>query len=211
MSRKLLLLVCLSAIAGWLIYSRLLVASVQPAASLPPRIPGSKVYFVPIGSFPNDQLDSLVRYYHKAYNLDITVLKSIPVDEYSRDASRQQLVAEKLDDNLRDSFPEYADNPARILIGFTSEDMYPMSMDWQFAFGWRKAGTGTAVVSTARLGLPYTGDGWSFDVPGTRLRKIVTKDIGILYYGMPQSSNPKSVLYNHIMGIEELDQEGEDF
>jgi hypothetical protein len=41
-----------------------------------------------------------------------------------------------------------------------------------------------------------------------RLRKIVTKDLGILYYGLPQSQNAKSVLYNQIMGIEELDQVG---
>jgi hypothetical protein len=39
----------------------------------------------------------------------------------------------------------------------------------------------------------------------------VTKDIGIFYFGLPQSSNPKSVLYNQIMGIEELDNVGEDF
>ena len=44
-----------------------------------------------------------------------------------------------------------------------------------------------------------------------RLRKMVTKDIGILYYGLPQSSNPHSVLYNRILGIEELDAVGEQF
>jgi len=40
---------------------------------------------------------------------------------------------------------------------------------------------------------------------------MVTKDIGILYYGLPQSSNPNSVLYNRILGIEELDAVGEQF
>jgi hypothetical protein len=49
------------------------------------------------------------------------------------------------------------------------------------------------------------------ETPATRLRKIVTKDIGILYYGLPQSQSPKSVLYSQIMGIEELDAVGEDF
>ena len=55
------------------------------------------------------------------------------------------------------------------------------------------------------LGQPFS------DVAATRLRKIVTKDIGILYYGLPHSDNPHSVLYNQIMGIEELDAVGEDF
>jgi hypothetical protein len=51
----------------------------------------------------------------------------------------------------------------------------------------------------------------SADLAATRLRKIVTKDIGILYFGLPQSTDPKSVLYNGIMGIEELDNVGEEF
>ncbi|HEY6373397.1 MAG TPA: hypothetical protein VIX37_22670 [Candidatus Sulfotelmatobacter sp.] len=37
------------------------------------------------------------------------------------------------------------------------------------------------------------------ETPATRLRKIVTKDIGILYYGLPQSGDPHSVLYSQIM------------
>jgi hypothetical protein len=34
---------------------------------------------------------------------------------------------------------------------------------------------------------------------------MVMKNIGILYYQMPTNSNPKSVLYNNIQGVEELD------
>lgn len=211
MSRKLLLLMCLSAIAGWLVYTRLLSASVQPAASWPPKVAGSKVFFVPIGSFPDDQLDALVRFYHQSYNLDIAVLKNLSLDESAHDSSRQQYVAEKLCDSLRSSFPEFSDNPSQILIGFTTEDIYPLTNNWRFAFGWRKTGTGTAVVSTARMSLPYRGEGLSFNVPETRLRKMVTKDIGILYYGLPQNRNPKSVLYNQILGIEELDAVSEEF
>jgi hypothetical protein len=51
----------------------------------------------------------------------------------------------------------------------------------------------------------------SWLVSVSRLRKIVTKDIGILYYGMAQNQDPHSVLYSEIVGIEELDEAGEDF
>jgi hypothetical protein len=40
---------------------------------------------------------------------------------------------------------------------------------------------------------------------------MVTKDFGILYYGLDPSQNPRSVLYSQILGIEELDQVGEEF
>ena len=44
-----------------------------------------------------------------------------------------------------------------------------------------------------------------------RLRKAVTKDIGILYFGKDPSSDPRSVLYGDIGGIEDLDRVSEDF
>jgi hypothetical protein len=43
------------------------------------------------------------------------------------------------------------------------------------------------------------------------LRKMVTKNIGVLYYHLPQSNNPQSVLYQNVGGISELDYMGEEF
>ena len=137
-----------------------------------------------------------------------TASQSIPG---TRDESRQQLRAEQLVASVRDGIPEHTHDPKEILIGFTSEDIYPASQNWRFAFGWRLAGTGTAVVSTARMSLHYAGEPSDPNLSDTRLRKMVTKDIGILYYGLPQSQDPRSVLYNQILGIEELDQVGEKF
>jgi hypothetical protein len=44
-----------------------------------------------------------------------------------------------------------------------------------------------------------------------RLRKMVTKNIGILYYRLPQSNDPRSVLYKNVGGVSELDNMGEEF
>jgi predicted Zn-dependent protease len=211
-NRTFALLLCLIAlVAGWVVYSRVSPQPTSASASLAPKVEGSKIYFVPIGDFPVDQLQTLVQYYHEKFGLEITVANSIPVDPATRDASRQQLMAENLAASLRNSVPEHGAEPGSILIGFTSEDIYPTTKNWRFAFGWRLGEARSAVVSSARLSLPDIGQPLERDLPGKRLRKIVTKDIGILYYGLPQSQNPKSVLYNQIMGIEELDEVGEDF
>ena len=61
------------------------------------------------------------------------------------------------------------------------------------------------------MNLHYVGEPVDLNLSDTRLRKMVTKDIGILYYGLPQSANPSSVLYRDIAGIQELDNVGEDF
>jgi predicted Zn-dependent protease len=198
-------------VVGWFAYSRFSSPTASTPSSLTPRIEGSKIFFVPLGDFPSTQLEPLVQYYRQKYNLEIAVLKSIPVDPATRDQSRQQLMAEKLVASVRDGVPEYTNDSKSILIGFTSEDIYPTSQGWEFAFGWRIGATRTAVVSTARMNLHYAGEPSDVSAPDTRMRKVVTKDIGILYYGLPQSKNPKSVLYSQILGIQELDQVGEDF
>ena len=199
MNRRLALLFGLIALVlGWVVYSRSspsspVVAS-SPAtmsASLTPKIEGSKIYFVPIGDFPTEQLQPLVEFYRQKYKLGIAVLNSIPVDLVTRDASRQQLVAENLVASVRSGVPEHSSDPGAILIGFTSEDIYPASMNWQFAFGWRESDAHSAVVSTARLNLVNPGQPADSNVSSVRLRKIVTKDLGILYYGLPRARMQK--------------------
>jgi len=104
-----------------------------------------------------------------------------------------------------------AADPNAIIIGLTSQDMYIARKDWRLAFGRRDAHTPTAVVSTARMNLHYSDQPFWGSSANIRLRKVVTKDIGIFYYGLSQSDNPRSVLYNGILGIQELDAVGEEF
>ena len=40
---------------------------------------------------------------------------------------------------------------------------------------------------------------------------MVTKYIGVMYYGLTESSDPRSVLYGNILGVSDLDNMGEDF
>ena len=204
-----LVLFGLAVLAGWKVYSAVTTADQASAtAPLTPK-PGTKICFVPLGDFPVEQLESLKSYDKAKFGIEISISKSVPVDPRLWDTSRGQLRAEDLAASLRPALPQYDGNT--ILIGFTSDDVYPVSQGWRFAIGWRSSTTGSAVVSTARLGLPNGGEPADAQISATRLRKIVTKDIGIFYFGLPQSSNPKSVLYNQIGGIEELDNVGEDF
>jgi hypothetical protein len=65
-----------------------------------------------------------------------------------------------------------------------------------------------AVLSTARMG-PEPGP-FGHQLETARLRKMVTKYIGVMYFGLPQSSDPRSVLYGNILGVPDLDAMGED-
>lgn len=175
-----------------------------------PDVQGKTIYLVPIGDFSDSQVDHLVGYYREKYKLEIKILKPIRMSPKVWDPARQQALAEPLVDYMREAVPEQSNDPDAILIGLTTTDMYPTSMNWRFAFGWRKADLHAAVVSSARMNLHYFLQPLDAN-PETRLRKMVTKDIGILYYQLPQSDDPRSVLYQKILGIQELDAASEDF
>ena len=44
----------------------------------------------------------------------------------------------------------------------------------------------------------------------TIVRKMITRNIGLMYHGLPQSPSPGSVLYGPILGVADLDGIGED-
>jgi predicted Zn-dependent protease len=169
------------------------------------------IYFVPIGDAPVSEIQGLVSHYRQKFGLESTVLPAFVPTASGRDTDRQQLIAEPLAASMHTAYAQYLQNTSSILIGITSEDMYPLSEDWQFCFGWRVGEIRSAVVSTARINLQYQGEPIAVANVTARPEKVMTKDIGILYYHKNASGNPRSVLFNGILGIEELDLVSEDF
>lgn len=63
----------------------------------------------------------------------------------------------------------------------------------------------------ARLDPVNLGEPANDELLERRLRKIVLKNIGILYYWLPTNYNPNSALYDDINSVEDIDKMGEDF
>jgi hypothetical protein len=167
-----------------------------------------KIHFVPLGHFPASKVEDLVAYYRDKFNLTVEVLPAVRLNASVRDADRQQLIAESIIALMKSAYPDLTRDPEAILIGLTGEDMYIARYDWQYTFSWRQDKK-FAVVSSARMNL-----GASFRKEGLdqeRLRKMVSKNIGILYYRLPASDDPASVLYNNVGGVSDLDRMGEEF
>jgi predicted Zn-dependent protease len=169
-----------------------------------------KLYFVPFGEFPAARVKELVSFYRREYGLHIQVLPNVRLAQAAINPKRQQLIAEQAIEIMKQAFPHLKNDPQAILIGLTTEDMYIEKYDWRFSFSWREQGR-YAVVSSGRMNYPVVKKPASEKLILTRLRKMVTKNVGILYYHLPQSDNPRSVLYRNVGGIRELDYMGEDF
>ena len=169
-----------------------------------------KLYFVPLGDFPAASVEDLVSYYRDKYGLTIETLPSVTLPPAATNPEREQLIAEVAVETMRQANSKLSNDPQAILIGLTTQDMYISQYDWRFSFSWREQQK-FAVVSAGRMNLPRRRRPVSEEQIQMRLRKMVTKNIGVLYYHLPQSDNPKSVLYRNVGGIQELDYMGEEF
>jgi predicted Zn-dependent protease len=198
-----------------------------------PSLPDVKgrIYFAPLGGFPTAILHELVAYYRDKFGLTIEILPRVEIDGSVVNHDRDQLVAERLVVLMRSHHSKPATDPDAVIIGLTREDMYIRGFDWRFAFGYRETRIG--VISTARMDpVQYPRReplhilllkalletiGFRFDdvsdreVLLARLRKMTTRYIGILYYRLPASARRNSVLYESILGVDDLDSIGEEF
>jgi hypothetical protein len=117
------------------------------------------------------------------------------------------VIGERLVDGLRLTYVEAGDANA-LVIGVTTADIYLAGVpQWSWAFGMRQ-GNRLAVVSTARM---ESFGPFADLIEQARLRKLLTKYVGTMYFGLPTSDDPKSVLYDNILGPADLDRMGEDF
>lgn len=169
-----------------------------------------QVFVVPIGDTASLISPALRDYYSNKYGLWLRVLPGIPIPEWARDRARQQVVADELVEAMRKAYPQQARNPQSVLIGLTDQDMYIGELDWKFAINFRQT-SHELVISTARLNPLFYGESPSPSLLETRLRKLLTKNIGLSYYGLELTRDRRSVLYDDIENIETLDAMGEDY
>lgn len=170
---------------------------------VPPLPVGRSVFFAPIGEFPREDAEALVAHYNEKFGMPIGILPSLALPREAYDTARRQVVAERVLDAVVATYAQAAD-PASVVIALVDRDMYIADSTWRYAYGLRDKGH-LAVVSTARLDDGFPGKKME------RLQKMVTKNIGLLAFGLPQSDDPKSVLYKDILGPVDLDRMSEDF
>lgn len=209
--------------------------SLQSCEGSPQRPPlpdvKGRVYFAPLGEFPAAILHELATHYRDKFGLTIEILPRMEIDESAVNHDRNQLIAERLVVLMRRHHSGPAMDPDAVIIGMMREDMYIRGFDWRFAFGYRETRIG--VISTARMdpveyprreplplvlikallehmGIPFDDDA-DQEILLARLRKMTTRYIGLMHFRLPQSPSRKSVLYESILGVDDLDSIGEDY
>ncbi len=170
-----------------------------------------KLYFVPLNNFSAASLTKLVNFCKQKFGVQPIVTEPVPFALTTVDKQRQQVIAEEAVELIKLKNRALVSDPNAVVIGLTDQDMYiRRNKNWQWAFGyWRQRRF--AVVSSARMNPANLGGAADDVLTEARLRKMVLKNIGVLFYQYPTNSNPTSVLFDDIHGVDDLDKMGEDF
>jgi YD repeat-containing protein len=200
---------------GWWEYSRLVFVADDGKTKIdlnksPRRLPlptvaAQNVYLIPLGLAGVESLDWAPSYYKAKFGIHVTVLPPAQWDPKLQDEKRHQLDAVRVIDSLTHSYPDVARDPFSILIAVTSQDMYTSYFSWRYVENWRTEGR-FAVVSSARLHPPSLMAKWNPEWLNSRLQKVLTKNIAILYFDLPLSDDYSSLLSGGIASGLEIDQ-----
>lgn len=172
------------------------------------RVPDKIVYLVPIGLA--ESLDWAPSYYRSKLGITVKVLPSVSVDPKLIDATRSQVNAEKcIEDYFSRTYPDLFRDPSALIIGVTSEDIYIPSLDWSYAENLRRDGR-FAVVSTYRLHPFALLERLNSEWLTSRLQKLLTKNVAMLYFNLPMSSDYTSMLSGGVLSGREIDLMGDD-
>jgi hypothetical protein len=170
-------------------------------------VAAQRVFLIPMGLSETENLDWAPDYYNAKLGIEAVVLSAAAWDPTLEDPHRHQLDANKCIEFLQRSYPDLARDPFAILIGVTSRDMYIPYFTWAYAENWRTEDR-FAIVSSARLRPIPPLDDRNPEWLNSRLQKLLTKNIALLYFGLPMSSDYSSLLSGGVLSGWQIDNMG---
>jgi predicted Zn-dependent protease len=176
-----------------------------------PAAPGKpeRLYLQAFGDFPASAVAEISDHYLYVHGLKVAVLPSRSLPAETVDAARRQVISEELLHFMRRENSSLAADSRNVIVGLITLDMYPRKLGWAYAWAWREWRVG--VISTARLDPTWYGEPADPSLLRLRLRKVVAKTVGLLYYRLPVNDNPRSAFYQALSTVQDIDRVSEDF
>ena len=181
-----------------------LAAAVLLTASAGSGSAGRRLVLVPLGTFPAATATAEAALLRRELGIRVSVAPRLRIPTSARDASRDQLVAERLTDLVAGAHTDEARDEGTALLGLTTQDMYPASSGFRWSFS-NRSGDRIGVVSTARMDAHNYGlraNGWLLR---RRLHKIALRNAAIVTLGRSVNRNTRSVLFADLLSIDGLD------
>jgi YD repeat-containing protein len=171
--------------------------------SLPP-VPKKTIFLIPMDLEPGESIGWAPAYYRLKMDVDVRVLPEATLPKGLEDPVRGQIDSERYVEHIRRTYRQLAENPANVIIAVTSRDIFIRSYGWSFAENYRQDGR-FAVISSARMHPFSLFDRWNPEWIRSRVQKMLTKNIAMLYYDLPMSCESTSLLSSGVLYGREID------
>jgi len=173
-----------------------------------PQVPTKHVFLVPLGLDANQPLDWAPAYYKARMGIEVTILPPASMLPTQVNLLRKQLDAESVVEYLKELHPEVVADPSAVLVGITSHDLYIPSFDWDYAENFRHDGR-FAIISSARFRPFFIFDRLNPEWFHSRFRKMLTKNLVVLCFDLPLSSDYTSLLSGAVRTGQQIDMMGD--
>jgi len=168
---------------------------------------GKRVCLLPLGQVSAGLVEHLIEHYRVEYGLSVSVLAPQPIPPDIPLSVGDQHDAHLLLEYMAELFPDAYYNPNAVLIGLTPVDIYDSTSHYRYVFGLKGTPEDPkGIISTSRMGPEVYGEDPDERVMFERTRKMVTRYIGLLYFGLPTTGDRDSLLYDTILGPDDLDE-----
>jgi len=167
----------------------------------------SVIYLMPTSAAAAERLPDLQRYFHDALHLDLQVLPIFTPGPSGWDGVRRQRSADDLVQQIIEHEESRLHQGRTLVIAVTDEDLYNGSSDWSYG---RWSAAKVAVVSYVRMDPRSYGLESNPALLAVRLRRVVARYLGKLYYELPWATDASSPLYSELGSIEGIDRISDD-
>lgn len=163
-----------------------------------------RIYLLQLGPHTDAySVTDLAQWLRSKYSLDVQVLPAADLGAVAWDENRHMYIAERLLQQIQRDHPAEAADPNSWLIGITDAKMSSATDkgDWEVS----QRGPRSAIISSYDLPDSCAADGGGTagsasceapSAPSTRVRRILLKDVAVLFWNLPMNNDPASVLYS---------------
>jgi hypothetical protein len=167
---------------------------------------GSGVYLVPLGNVRHVDVLALAEEIGLRYHVPASTLPPVVLPFWTLDPSEGELNGDQLIHLLQLAYPAHGGRAA--VIGITDYDMFSPGLGVHGLFSLRNPAP-YGVVSSSPLAASLFDRLRGHD-RHERVRKLVARNIGFLYFGRPESSDPHSLLRSSMSSVHDIDALHED-
>lgn len=164
--------------------------------------PRVEIYFLPIITPSAERIVELQRYCRTVLHVETAVLPTFRPSLTAWDPAVREWSAEALADQVIEHEETRLRDARVVVIGITADDLRSDREGW--VFGWRTI-AGVALASYAHLAPDDRSPEDADAILRTRLRRIVTRYIGLLHHNLPTTPDKTSVLSARVDRLDDLD------